>query len=415
MDCSGIHCSASGSASNDEEAGTSGDLLGGNACLLEDAPESEFDFMKIDFSLVGLDWDLVSDIKHSIDNNDAPKYRSSVGVFLGRCMAESLRYVRSITIPPCRLNDGINYDPLPNKDRYLFIDVGFCDYREGAEPEAAYECLQYMCDYFKYYFLESQLEGFEESEEATDDMEVEVIEPLPALLDNTDNSTKIIRVTSEGVALVVEEERGDRFHTGDNLSCLDKENLASSSDELDLISSIARESLNLVSTKESIMKNSLLEREVGIRNTEIFTRDMLIKNFMEYYLLVKDQLRFISDSRFVGKTDLINEEFDLPVPGDISELVREKISDEFGVRRYASEKGDKFFCNGKLSSSSLSMSDPIKSRIDHVRENVMPIVANRMKDYLLNSKYVEDNVLVQVQSKSYIVNIRNKKEAEHSE
>lgn len=413
---------------------------------------------QVDFSLIGWDERLASDIGDSIRTNDVSKYLSSVNVFMGRCMRESLLYVRSIALGPyCGID---NPDPLPHKDRYIFLDNGelhdqhISYYNTYHTKEDEEECekveygrLQYMCDYFKYYVVSSYAENERisiEDEILKSGEEISLLTDLPnpvgimvtpggvaSLVQEkisgqtaegeevnakgekagiggnvSASSNLVVRLTSEGA--VVQEEAEGQVSRNDHDICSGSESASGVDEYSSLMLAIERECSQLVSTKELIKENSILTKKIGSRNTNTFTRDMLIKSFMEYCLSIQDQFKDIADVKFRGKSDLIDEEFSLPIPKEISELIQDNIIGEADICSYASKKGEGFFCNGKLSTSGLSLLDPMKSKIEHVRNNVMPCVVSRMKDYLLNLKSTEDIIFIKGKTRSYIVNIKDK-------
>ncbi|WP_176696483.1 hypothetical protein, partial [Candidatus Ichthyocystis sparus] len=80
--------------------------------------------------------------------------------------------------------------------------------------------------------------------------------------------------------------------------------------------------VNSSAEMESIIKN-----KEELRKHDLKARDNLIRNFMQYYLSVRNKFKYICQSRFKTEPELLTKEFELPLPKEDSLLERKSISD----------------------------------------------------------------------------------------
>ncbi|CUT17960.1 MULTISPECIES: hypothetical protein [Candidatus Ichthyocystis] len=331
----------------------------------------------------------IADIVHSIEDNNLSKYLSSMNDFTAKFMYKSLQYVRALRFYPH--HDGIG--PLPAGDAY--IDYGqylrsryVNEFVAGPSDHNAYEHiahhslseptddirklygrLQYMCDYFKYYVLESQ---FECLPFITKKHEEEYTPLLNAISEERKNEQPI------NVGFDVEEVS----LTAKNISNYEK-----------LIIYVGNECLDIVKRKIPSLRVKDV-KSLKIEYLESSNRDTLIKSLMEYYLLITDKFESIADLNFEYRDKFLSEKNVLPVPREVAEVVHEEIETGRPTSNYHASKVDHFFCDDKRC---MCLSTNSESRyvtgIDHnmstftlslIRKHVMEEVVNRMKRYIMS-------------------------------
>ncbi|CUT17956.1 MULTISPECIES: hypothetical protein [Candidatus Ichthyocystis] len=330
----------------------------------------------------------VADIAHSIENSDLSKYLSSIDKFTAKFMSKSLQYVRAFRFDPH--SSGIGSSPAEDsyinygqhlRSRYVreFV-VNSDDYnadihvvRNNMLSEAndgvyeQYGRLQYMCDYFKYYILESQFECLPYSKDRYE-------EKFPPLLSAIDKKMKnTIQVNTEFSAKKVAIS------------------VQSNSDYENLVMSIKNECLGLVKEKGTLLQIANI-KSLKIRYLDNSTRDKIIKSLMEYYLLITDRFESMADLKFKYR-EALAEKIVLPVPREVAEVVHEEIETERPTSSYHDSKEEHFFCDGNrclcVSNFGSKYSPWITKnieffRLELIRKHVMEDVVNRMKRYILS-------------------------------
>ncbi|WP_092490567.1 hypothetical protein [Candidatus Ichthyocystis hellenicum] len=282
----------------------------------------------------------IADIICSIDNNDIHRYKSAINIFTARFMSRSLQYVRALNVDLPYCNDSYynDYHSDPDLDEYI------------VQSEGEYKRLQYMCDYFKYYILESQLESLAYEETS-------IREDLPLL--STINTE--------------EEKHGP--HTG----------IEFSAEEYDLlIKSIKIECLQLMENRKKLIfdiDKHKTKIKLLLRPLDCPVRDELIKCLMEYYLLIIDKFESIADLEFKNINRPLTEKFILPVPKVAAEIVHREIHTRQTVYGYNVAFRENFFCD---ENNCLCTDNHGYSPFTAIRRLIMETVADRMKNYLLS-------------------------------
>ncbi|CUT17952.1 hypothetical protein Ark11_1139 [Candidatus Ichthyocystis hellenicum] len=360
--------------------------------------------INISSGLTQIDPDLVdsssvADIIHSIEYNSLSEYLSSMDRFTASFMSRSLQYVRALRFD----HHPSGVPTSPNEDSYIdyghhlrsryvreFV-VGPSDYNadlhiDGDQVlsgptdevyELTYGRLQYMCDYFKYYVLEGQLECLLCSISST---RYEEKCPSLLLLNAIDKEKKNeLPVVSEFTAKeVVLSAQGN-------------------SDYNELVISIKEECLNLIKEKRGSLRVANI-KSLKIEYLDNSTRDALIKSLMEYYLSIVDKFESMAELKFKYRDDILAEKIVLPVPREVAEVVHEEIETGIRTSNYHYSKVDHFFCDGNrcLCPSSIrsrsnnfpvigsDMDFFIFRRVRMIRMHVMNDVVNRMKIYILS-------------------------------
>ncbi|WP_176696457.1 hypothetical protein, partial [Candidatus Ichthyocystis sparus] len=235
-----------------------------------------------------------------------------------------------------------------------------------------YGRLQYMCDYFKYYILESQF-GFLPS--GTTKCEETYMPVFSTINEGMKGELPIdIGFVSEEV---VPEAR-----------------CRSNYDEL--ITSIRNECRVLMKKKWPLVRVKKI-KSLKISYLDSSARDVLIKSLMEYYLLITDRFESMADLKFKYR-EALAEKIVLPVPREVAEVVHEEIETGIRTSNYHYSKVDHFFCDGNrcLCPSSIrsrsnnfpvigsDMDFFIFRRVRMIRMHVMNDVVNRMKIYILS-------------------------------
>ncbi|CUT17959.1 MULTISPECIES: hypothetical protein [Candidatus Ichthyocystis] len=330
----------------------------------------------------------IADIICSIEENNLSNYLSSMDNFTAKFMSKSLQYVRAFRFDP--YPNGIG--PLPPGDAYIdygqhlrrYVDefvVGPSDYNadEHIDPQGIlyestdevyglYGRLQYMCDYFKYYILESQF-GFLPS--GTTKCEETYMPVFSTINEGMKGELPIdIGFVSEEV---VPEAR-----------------CRSNYDEL--ITSIRNECRVLMKKKWPLVRVKKI-KSLKISYLDSSARDVLIKSLMEYYLLITDKFESMADLNFKYRDEFLSEKNVLPVPREVAEVVHEEIETGRPTSSYHDSKVDHFFCDlNRCVCLSNSESRSVIG-IDHnmsiftlslIRKYVMEEVVNRMKRYILS-------------------------------
>ncbi|WP_092486865.1 hypothetical protein [Candidatus Ichthyocystis hellenicum] len=290
------------------------------------------------------DHESIADIVYSLDSNDVSGYLSAMNTFTAKFMHKSLQYVRALTVGLPDYNT--TYSTNPNMDEYI------------VQGNGKYEHLQYICDYFKYYVLESQLESLAYEEAHT---KKEILPLLDAINDEEVKSrlTVDVEYVAEEISLLVDEYE-------------------------ELIRSIKRECLSLMNTRKKLIMN-INENKFNIasliRPLDCSTRDALIKCLMEYYLLITDEFESVANLKFKNKSRNINERLILPVPKAIAEVVHEEIDTQQTFHTYYVRSRESFFCDVN---SCLCHDPSVLDTYVMIRTSIMENVIDRMKRYLLS-------------------------------
>ncbi|WP_092343477.1 hypothetical protein [Candidatus Ichthyocystis sparus] len=343
--------------------------------------------MQIDPELV--DSASIADIVHSIESNNLSKYLSSMDNFTAKFMSKSLQYVRAFRFEPHYNCMG----PSPAEDSYIdygehmrsryvheFVE-GPSDYNADEQIlsydilsettddiNKLYGRLQYMCDYFKYYVLESQFEC------------------LPHITKYQEKSSLLLKT--------IEKEKKSKQHISIEFPlevvCLP---VQKDRDEYkNLITSIKNECLDLMRTRgtSTHVKNIKL---LKVRYLDNSTRDALIKSLMEYYLLIIDKFESMADLNFKYRDEHLAEKVILPVPREVAEVVHEEIETGITTSNYNDVKTKHFFCDLNRCLCLSSFGGSYDPKTDHnmgiftlglIRKYVMESVVSRMKRHILS-------------------------------
>ncbi|WP_092486858.1 hypothetical protein [Candidatus Ichthyocystis hellenicum] len=365
----------------------------------------------------------IADLTRSVNDNDVSKYLSAMDDFTSKFMSKSLQYVCSLKIEPyC---GHMIKDPYPEKDGYI------------VESNNEYGRLQYMCDYFKYYILECQFEflaticenleckfelmelkseGVESKDTESEDSEYEgsnyglvnikeVKKEVMSLLDVFDKNTgkEEFKLPSE---FDVEEVKLPIKQLKVEIpKCREKKDAECSSsgydkirnivfpnfdeDEYgDLVSSISRYCLPLISDRRSIRSKAISSKRVRIRHVDLLNRDMLIKYLIEIYLFFIDKFKLMAYLVFKDNRDLLTEKFVLPVPKEVAEVVHQEIETKMVVSNYFYKKRRSFFCEGKFFPCDLD--NITKNVLERLSDIPMSIILDRMKGYFLRFRFEEE-------------------------
>ncbi|CUT17944.1 hypothetical protein Ark11_1131 [Candidatus Ichthyocystis hellenicum] len=328
-------------------------------------PQRSFDLISginISSSITRIDPELVdpgaiADIIFSLENKNVSGYLAALSNFTARFMCKSLKYVRAFKVDIIDYNTiyliSRNIDDDPDMDEYI------------VQSNGRYTRLQYMCDYFKYHVLKSQLETL--AYEEINNKE----ETLPLLSTIDSELTKYepqVETTAEKISSV---------------SVVD--------DEYDLlIRSVKRECLYLTETRKKLIsdinanKNKIISL---LRPLDCSTRDELIKCLMEYYLLVIDKFEFMANLEFKNISRPLNKRLVLPVPKLIAEIIHREIYTDRTLHDYYVIFRENFFCDD---SNCLCTNSLEYNSLTIIRRIIMEKATSRMKEYLL-SLDIEDN------------------------
>ncbi|WP_092343493.1 hypothetical protein [Candidatus Ichthyocystis sparus] len=393
--------------------------------------------MQIDCSFIDVTSDDVYNLISSIRSRNLSQYRSSMHVFLESCMSKSLQHLRLFKVEPLISYEKINSDPNPNEDEYI------------VHNKEEYNSLQYMCDYLKYYMLEENyVEVLPPMDEfiANYIEENECNRIINAVKRET-NVEKCSRfrarygptvdIPPTGVdKRVLYTRSGHSFKSSiEKLEHDESDSCGKSTINRDLISKfispgsgkkiISKDSTiramklssnNYTSSynwyaqsfvkfhillsdkfekaandKKSLIGRSTYLRNIAkdrerLRNAELKTRDIIIKIFMQYYLSLKNQFKFIFKHIFKDKLDLLNGEFELPPAPEKCSLLKQT-----------------------------TMSDNHRCKII----SDMEIVRHRMGNYLSKIEhkheeseklYTENAILIRNKCEGYIISLESKED-----
>ncbi|CUT17947.1 MULTISPECIES: hypothetical protein [Candidatus Ichthyocystis] len=320
-------------------------------------PHRSFNFISginISPGITNVDPELIShedviNIILSLENKNVSKYLNAMNNFTAKFMCKSLQYVRALKV------DLYDYD-----DTYL-IDTSRDEYI--VQSEGIYTKLQYMCDYFKYYVLKSQLESF-----AYKRMNIEE-ETFPLLTTTNDEEEKPklrIGIKVEEVTSPIDDEY-----------------------EI-LVKSIKEEYLDLKENRKKLIaeiNEHKTKIRLVLRSLDHSIRDELIMCLMGYYLSIADKFESMANSEFKNISRPLNERVVLPIPKSIAEVVHEEIHTGQELRNYYMTHRSNLFCEGD---TCLCTKFRIHDISTTIRMHILEKVIDRMKEYLL-SLTIKDN------------------------
>ncbi|CUT17949.1 MULTISPECIES: hypothetical protein [Candidatus Ichthyocystis] len=300
-----------------------------------------------------VDSESIANIICSLNNKNVSKYLDAISAFTAKFMHKSLQYVRALKV--ALPSYGTVYRITPTTDEYII------------QNNSIYTRLQYMCDYFKYYILESQLEylAYKYKE---DDIEKEFLPLLNAI--NAEKGKAELQISADFT-----EEEFSSLPIGEYE---------------ELISSIKKECLNLIENRKALIaeiEKNKTEIRLLIRPLDYSNRDMLIKHLMEYYLLIIDEFESLADLEFKNQTRSLTDRFVLPVPRAVAESVRKEINMDERIIDYFTRHRSDFFCDRNTCicrNECIRNSGHVYNIHMIIRVKIMETVIDRMKDYILS-------------------------------
>ncbi|CUT18376.1 putative coiled coil domain protein (partial), partial [Candidatus Ichthyocystis hellenicum] len=325
-------------------------------------PHRSFNFIygiNISPGITNVDPELVShrdvaDIILSLENKDVSKYLAAMNSFTAKFMCKSLQYIRALKVDLHDYNDS--YLINPNTDEYIVQSRGI------------YTKLQYICDYFKYYVLGSQLEFFAYYEE------VNVEEKTLHLLTSIDDKKVKLELQTEIKAEEVSVAIDDEYEM--------------------LIESVKKECLDLKENRKKLIAE-INEHKTKIRSLlkplDLSIRDELIKCLMEYYLSIVDKFESMAEEEFKNISRPINERLVLPIPQAVAEIAHKEIQTGQTLYNYYVGGRSNFFCEGN---TCLCTRSRLCDTSTVIKRHILERVIYRMREYILSLTIKDDGEIV---------------------